>query len=133
VGSYRKALQLLASMPVLDAWRAVTDEKFLAQAHARQLRACWSKWRKRRGATPARRRGRLDGAAGGRAVVGALTDYVTTVTPDRQPLLGVPEAEHEGCRAVLGQKRLQTISDECWVDDGGWPAVSGAAVPQPQG
>ncbi len=29
VGSYRKALRLLASMPALEAWRAVADEKFL--------------------------------------------------------------------------------------------------------
>lgn len=37
VGSYRKVLEVLASMPVLDAWRAVADEKFLAQVHARQM------------------------------------------------------------------------------------------------
>jgi uncharacterized protein (DUF2252 family) len=55
VGSYRKTMQLLASMPALAAWRTVTDEKFLAQVHARQLRATLERVAKRRGATPVRR------------------------------------------------------------------------------
>jgi uncharacterized protein (DUF2252 family) len=198
VGSYRKALRLLASMPVLDAWRAMTDEKFLAQVHARQLRGTLEQVAKK-----ARRNTSATFAADstvrledGRwrfvaappvltevseeeaaAVVGALTDYVTTVAPDRQPLLGrfavhdaafrvvgtgsvglrsyvvllrdhldeplvlqvkearasallpylpragfpVPEAEHEGRRVVLGQKRLQTISDGLL----GWTTAAG--------
>lgn len=110
-------------------------------------------------------------------VVGSLSDYVTTVVPNRQPLLGrftvhdaafrvvgtgsvglrsyvvllrdhvdeplvlqvkearasallphlpqagfpVPQVEHEGRRVVLGQERLQTISDTLL----GWTTVDG--------
>lgn len=196
VGSYRKALQLLAAMPALDAWRAVVDEKFLSQVHARQMGATLDrvakKARHRTSATfAAESTVRTEGGrwrfvaappvlteiptAEAAAVAGSLADYLTTAAPDRQPLLSrfavhdvafrvvgtgsvglrsyvvllrdhldeplvlqvkearaatllphlplagfpVPAAEHEGRRVVLGQKRLQTVSDTLL----GWTTV----------
>jgi uncharacterized protein (DUF2252 family) len=122
VGSYRKAMQLLALMPVLASWRAVTDEKFLARVHARELRSTLERVAKKARrdtsamfaaeSTVRLEDGRWRFVAAppvltevsdeeASVVVGSLSDYVTTVAPDRQPLLG-RFTVHDAALRVVG-------------------------------
>ncbi|GGZ04012.1 DUF2252 domain-containing protein [Streptomyces nitrosporeus] len=198
VGAYRRTMRLLARLPALDAWNAIADEELVSHTDARDLLGTLERVSaKARNNTSARFAARSTEASedGGRrfvdaspvlrrvpdeeaaAVAAALEGYLTTVSPDRVPLLaryaihdvafrvvgtgsvgtrsyvvllldhrgeplvlqvkearrsvlaphlprvgfGVPGAEHEGRRVVLGQKRMQVVSDILL----GWTEVDG--------
>ncbi|MFF3554434.1 DUF2252 domain-containing protein [Streptomyces tsukubensis] len=203
VGAYRRTLRLLAKLPALDAWNAIADEELVSHTDARDLVGTLERVsEKARNNTSARFAAKSTEAVpeaegGGRrfvdaapvlrrvpdaeaaAVAGALAEYLTTVAPDRRPLLAryaihdvafrvvgtgsvgtrsyvvllldhrgdplvlqvkearasallpylpaagfrVPDAEHEGRRVVLGQKRMQVVSDQLlgWTTVGGRP------------
>lgn len=208
VGAYRRTMRLLAKLPALDAWNAITDEALVSHTDARDLIGTLERVaEKARNNTSARFAAKAtetvpgpDGsvAVGGgaarrfvdappvlrrvpdeeaAAVAASLEEYLGTLSEDRLPLLaryaihdvafrvvgtgsvgtrsyvvllldhldeplvlqvkearpsallphlpaagfGVPEVAHEGRRVVLGQKRMQVVSDNLL----GWTTVRG--------
>ncbi|MGW1895243.1 DUF2252 domain-containing protein [Streptomyces sp. NPDC002004] len=198
VGAYRRTMRLLAKLPVLDAWNAITDEELVSHTDAHDLLGTLERVaEKARNNTSGRfaAKSTEPTADGGRrfidappvlrripdgeaaAVAAALGDYLRTLAEDRLPLLAryaiqdvafrvvgtgsvgtrsyvvllldhrgeplvlqvkearpsalvphlptagfkTPEPEHEGRRVVLGQKRMQVVSDILL----GWTTVEG--------
>ncbi|MFD4786327.1 DUF2252 domain-containing protein [Streptomyces sp. NPDC058459] len=188
VGAYRRTMRLLARLPALDAWNAIADEELVSHTDAHDLigtlervatkaRANTSGRFAARSTEETRDGGRRfvdappvlrrvpDAEAG--VVAGSLEPYLSTLGPDRLPLLAryavqdvafrvvgtgsvgtrsyvvllldhrgeplvlqvkearpsaltehlagagflAPPAGHEGRRVVLGQKRMQVVSD----------------------
>ncbi|KIF75558.1 hypothetical protein QR77_19950 [Streptomyces sp. 150FB] len=209
VGAYRRTMRLLAKLPALDAWNAITDEELVSHTDARDLIGTLERVsEKARNNTSARFAAKAtetvpgpEGSAGGggrgaarrfvdappvlrrvpdeeaAAVAASLEEYLSTLSEDRLPLLAryaihdvafrvvgtgsvgtrsyvvllldhrgeplvlqvkearhsallphlpaagftVPEVAHEGRRVVLGQKRMQVVSDNLL----GWTTVRG--------
>lgn len=199
VGAYRRTMRLLARMPVLDAWNAITDEELVSHADAKDLLGTLERVsEKARSNTSARfaaRSTETSAEGAGRrfvdaapvlrrvedeeagAVAASLGGYLRTLQEDRLPLLAryaihdvafrvvgtgsvgtrsyvvllvdhrgealvlqvkearpsvllphlrtagftAEEADHEGRRVVLGQKRMQVVSDNLL----GWTTVEG--------
>ncbi|GGL91120.1 hypothetical protein GCM10010129_38600 [Streptomyces fumigatiscleroticus] len=199
-GAYRRTMRLLARLPVLDAWNAITDEELVSHTDAHDLLGTLERVsEKARANTSGRFAAKSTEPAedGGRrfvdappvlrrvsdqeaaAVAASLEQYLTTLPEDRLPLLArhavhdvafrvvgtgsvgtrsyvvllldhrgeplvlqvkearpsalvphlatagfdTPRAEHEGRRVVLGQKRMQVVSDILlgWTSVGGRP------------
>jgi uncharacterized protein (DUF2252 family) len=198
VGAYRRTMRLLARLPVLDAWNAITDEELVSHTDAHDLLGTLERVSEKARANTS---GRFAAKSteptedGGRrfvdappvlrsvpdaeaaAVAASLAEYLTTVSEDRLPLLAryavhdvafrvvgtgsvgtrsyvvllldhrgealilqvkearpsalvphlltagfdAPPAGHEGRRVVLGQKRMQVVSDILL----GWTTVDG--------
>nr|WP_246620289.1 DUF2252 domain-containing protein [Streptomyces corallincola] len=198
VGTYRRTMRLLAGLPSLDAWNAIADEELVSHSDARDLLGTLRRVsEKARANTSGRFAARAteeqpDGTvrfldappvlrripdAEAASVAASLEGYLSTLSPDRHPLLarhavhdvafrvvgtgsvgtrsyvvllldhrgqplvlqvkearpsvlvphlataGFPAAatEHEGRRVVLGQKRMQVVSDILL----GWTTVDG--------
>ncbi|KFG02047.1 MULTISPECIES: DUF2252 domain-containing protein [Streptomyces] len=197
-GAYRRTMRLLAKLSALDAWNAIADEELVSYTDAHDLLGTLERVSEKARANTS---GRFAAKAtrpvegGGRhfvdalpvlrrvddeeaaAVATSLTQYLTTLSEDRHPLLAryavhdvafrvvgtgsvgtrsyvvllldhrgeplvlqvkearpsalephlatagfeVPEVEHEGRRVVLGQKRMQVVSDILL----GWTTVDG--------
>ncbi|WP_406197639.1 DUF2252 domain-containing protein [Streptomyces europaeiscabiei] len=197
-GAYRRTMRLLAKLSALDAWNAIADEELVSYTDAHDLLGTLERVSEKARANTS---GRFAAKAtrpvegGGRhfvdalpvlrrvddeeaaAVATSLTQYLTTLSEDRHPLLAryavhdvafrvvgtgsvgtrsyvvllldhrgeplvlqvkearpsvlephlatagfeVPETEHEGRRVVLGQKRMQVVSDILL----GWTTVDG--------
>jgi uncharacterized protein (DUF2252 family) len=197
-GAYRRTMRLLAKLPVLDAWNAITDEELVSHTDAHDLLGTLERvMEKARANTSGRFAAKSTEPApdGGRrfqdappvlrrvpdqeaaAVAASLEAYLGTLSEDRLPLLAryavqdvafrivgtgsvgtrsyvvllldhrgeslvlqvkearpsallphlaaagleVPEVTHEGRRVVLGQKRMQVVSDILL----GWTTVEG--------
>ncbi|MFJ3621075.1 DUF2252 domain-containing protein [Streptomyces iakyrus] len=197
-GAYRRTMQLLARLPVLDAWNAIADEELVSHTDAHDLLGTLERVsEKARHNTSGRFAAKSTEATedGGRrfvdappvlrrvpdaeaaAVAASLEEYVGTLQEDRLPLLAryavqdvafrvvgtgsvgtrsyvvllldhrgeplvlqvkearasalvphlvkagfeAPEAGHEGRRVVMGQKRMQVVSDNLL----GWTTVDG--------
>ncbi|GGV03041.1 hypothetical protein GCM10010211_82840 [Streptomyces albospinus] len=201
-GAYRRAMRLLARLPVTDAWNAIADEELVSHTDARDLLGTLERVAaKARRNTSARfaAKSTEQGPDGGRrfvdappvlrrvpdveaaAVASALAGYLETLPEDRHPLLAryavhdvafrvvgtgsvglrsyvvllldhrgeplvlqvkearssvltpfvakagfpAPPVAHEGRRVVLGQRRMQVVSDLLL----GWATVpDGAGV-----
>ncbi|MFM9694880.1 DUF2252 domain-containing protein [Streptomyces europaeiscabiei] len=197
-GAYRRTMRLLAKLSALDAWNAIADEELVSYTDAHDLLGTLERVSEKARANTS---GRFAAKAtrpvegGGRhfvdalpvlrrvddeeaaAVATSLSQYLTTLSEDRHPLLAryavhdvafrvvgtgsvgtrsyvvllldhrgeplvlqvkearpsalephlatagfeVPEVEHEGRRVVLGQKRMQVVSDILL----GWTTVDG--------
>ncbi|QYX83118.1 DUF2252 domain-containing protein [Streptomyces akebiae] len=197
-GAYRRTMRLLAKLSALDAWNAIADEELVSYTDAHDLLGTLERVAEKARANTS---GRFAAKAtrqvegGGRHFVDAppvlrrvddkeaavvatsLTQYLTTLSEDRHPLLAryavqdvafrvvgtgsvgtrsyvvllldhrgeplvlqvkearpsalephlptvgfeVPEVDHEGRRVVLGQKRMQVVSDILL----GWTTVDG--------
>ncbi|MGC0330772.1 uncharacterized protein (DUF2252 family) [Streptomyces sp. SAI-170] len=197
-GAYRRTMRLLARLPVLDAWNAITDEELVSHTDAHDLLGTLERvmekarantsgrfaaksteptpdgGRRFQDAPPVLRRVPDQEAA---AVAASLENYLGTLSEDRLPLLAryavqdvafrivgtgsvgtrsyvvllldhrgeslvlqvkearpsallphlatagleVPDVAHEGRRVVLGQKRMQVVSDILL----GWTTVDG--------
>ncbi|GGV02437.1 hypothetical protein GCM10010260_44070 [Streptomyces filipinensis] len=198
VGAYRRTMRLLAKLPVLDAWNAITDEELVSHTDAHDLLGTLQRVSEKARANTSGRfaakstevvqdggRRFVDAApvlrripdAEAHTVAASLESYVHTLSEDRHPLLArhavhdvafrvvgtgsvgtrsyvvllldhreqplvlqvkearpsalvphlatagfeTPPVEHEGRRVVLGQKRMQVVSDILL----GWTTVDG--------
>ncbi len=197
-GAYRRTMRLLAKLPALDAWNAIADEELVSYTDAHDLLGTLERVAEKARANTSGRfaaKSTRQVEGGGRHFVDAppvlrrvddkeaavvatsLTQYLTTLSEDRHPLLAryavqdvafrvvgtgsvgtrsyvvllldhrgealvlqvkearpsalephlvtagfeVPEVDHEGRRVVLGQKRMQVVSDILL----GWTTVDG--------
>lgn len=197
-GAYRRTMRLLAKLPALDAWNAIADEELVSHTDAHDLLGTLERVAEKARANTSGRfaaKSTRQVEGGGRHFVDAppvlrrvddkeaavvatsLTQYLTTLSEDRHPLLAryavqdvafrvvgtgsvgtrsyvvllldhrgealvlqvkearpsalephlvtagfeLPEVDHEGRRVVLGQKRMQVVSDILL----GWTTVDG--------
>nr|WP_234442604.1 DUF2252 domain-containing protein [Streptomyces sp. FxanaA7] len=197
-GAYRRTMKLLAKLSALDAWNAIADEELVSYTDAHDLLGTLERVSEKARANTSGRfaaKATREVEGGGRHFVDAppvlrrvddreaalvatsLTQYLTTLSEDRHPLLAryavqdvafrvvgtgsvgtrsyvvllldhrgealvlqvkearpsalephlatagfeVPEVDHEGRRVVLGQKRMQVVSDILL----GWTTVDG--------
>ncbi|WP_162467161.1 DUF2252 domain-containing protein [Streptomyces cavernae] len=129
-GSYRRTMRLLAKLPVLDAWNAITDEELVSHTDAHDLLGTLERVSEKARANTSGRfaaKSTEPVEGGGRrfvdappvlrrvpdaeaaAVAGALEEYLTTLSEDRRPLLA-RYAVHDVAFRVVGTGSVGTRS-----------------------